>query len=134
MKKIFQALGMLFIIGGIIFLLVHSFIVTGNSNESFARDILGFPIPHPPLWTSYVPYMGFFLGIIFEFFSIHGLVGIVIFGVFICVGGFLVSLSNQKEDKQARQQQRKPLLHKDERAEQLLTSLNEEMKKNVKTY
>lgn len=94
-EKLFQILGILFMISGIIFLLIHSLIVTGSSNEDFARDIFGFPIPHPPIWTSYVPYVGFFLGIIFEFFSIHGLVGIITFTTFISIGGFLLDLSKR---------------------------------------
>lgn len=90
-------MGALFVISGIIFLLVHSFIVTGTKNEDFARDLFGFPIPHPPLWVSYIPYMGGFLGFIFEFFSIHGLIGIVIPGVLFCIGGLFITLGNKKE-------------------------------------
>ena len=97
-KKLSQASGVLFMISGIIFLLIHSFIVTGSPDESFARDFFGFPIPHPPLWTSYIPYLGFVLRIIFEFFSIHGLVGLVIFFVFLFIGGLLMRLGDEKEE------------------------------------
>ena len=96
--KLLKTIGILFIISGVIFLLVHSFIVTGSRNEPFARDLFGFPIPHPPLWTSYIPYLGGFLGFIFEFFSIHGLVGLVISGTLFMVGGFLVGISDKKLD------------------------------------
>jgi hypothetical protein len=98
MKKIFQTLGTFFIVSGVIFLLIHSFIVTGNSDESFARDLFGFPIPHPPVWTSYIPYLGSFLGFIFEFLSIHGLIGIAVSGTLFCVGGFLISLGGKEKE------------------------------------
>ena len=97
MKKLFQILGVLFIIAGIIFLLVHSHIVTGSPNEDFARDLFGFPIPHPPIWTSYIPFQGSFLGFIFELFSIHGLIGTVITGVLLGIGGLLITLGSKGE-------------------------------------
>lgn len=96
-KKLLQSLGMLFIIGGIVFLLIHSFVVTGSSDESFARDVFGFPIPHPPIWVSYIPYLGFFIGIVFEFLSTHGLVGVVISGILFGIGGLLVGLAPKEE-------------------------------------
>lgn len=83
-------------ISGIIFLLIHSFVVTGNPDESFSRDLFGFPIPHPPVWTSFIPYLGSFLGFIFELFSIHGLIGVVISGVLLYIGGFFMMLGNEK--------------------------------------
>ncbi len=95
-KKIFQLLGMLLMISGVIFLLIHSFIVTGSRGESFSRDLFGFPIPHPPLWTSYIPYLGSFLDFLFQFFSIHGLIGIVISGSLFGIGGFLMSLGEKR--------------------------------------
>ena len=98
MKKLFQIVGMLFMISGIIFLLIHSFVVTGNPKESFARDLFGFPIPHPPIWTSYIPYLGGFLGFIFELFSMHGLIGIAISVVLLYIGGFFMGLSEEKEN------------------------------------
>ena len=84
---------------GIIFLLIHSFIVTGSPNESFSRDLFGFPIPHPPVWISFIPFMGSFLGFIFEWFSIHGLVGVFIFCVLLYIGGFFMMLGDKKETK-----------------------------------
>lgn len=98
MKKLFQILGTLFIVGGIIFLLVHSFVVTGTSSEDFARDIFGLPIPHPPVWTSYVPFLGYPLGLLFEFFSLHGLIGAAVSGVLLYIGGLLIT-SGDKEKR-----------------------------------
>lgn len=95
MRKIYNFFGFVFIGSGIIFLLIHRFIVTSSTNEDFARDLFGFPIPHPPVWTSYIPYLGGFLGFIFEFFSIHGLIGIVILGALSLIGGFLISLNSE---------------------------------------
>lgn len=85
--KIYRYLGMFFIVCGLLFLLVHSFILTKKPTESFSRDLLGLPIPQAPLWISYIPYIGFFIGIIFEFLSLHGLVGLIISGVLFYIGG-----------------------------------------------
>ena len=87
-------MGIMFIIGGIVFLFVHSFIVTGTEGESFARDLFGYPIPHPPLWTSYIPYLGSLLNFVFELFSIHGLIGLAISLSLFAVGGILIHISD----------------------------------------
>jgi len=104
-KKLIQILGGIFIASGIIFLLIHSFIVTGRQDETFSRDLFGFIIPHPPLWTSYIPYLGGFLGIIFELFSIHGFVGLSISGLLLYIGGFLIVIGERKEDEKNKQKE-----------------------------
>ncbi len=96
MKKLLQGLGTLFMVGAVIFLLLYSMVVTGTKGESFARDLFGFPIPHPPVWTSYIPILGSVLGFIFEFFSIHGLIGIAIAGVLFYIGGYLMGIGEKK--------------------------------------
>lgn len=98
-KRLFQILGVLIMIIGVIFLLTHSFIVTGRQGEDFARDLFGFPIPHPPVWTSFIPFVGSLLGFIFEWFSIHGLIGISIFGVLLYIAGIFMTLGDNKKDK-----------------------------------
>ncbi len=99
MKIVIKIAGYFFVAGSILFLLVHQFVITKTPGENFSRDLFGFPIPHPPIWTSYIPYLGGFLGIIFEFFSIHGLVGLAISGLLLYIGGFLIVISERKEDK-----------------------------------
>ncbi|QQG43976.1 MAG: hypothetical protein HYW86_03885 [Candidatus Roizmanbacteria bacterium] len=96
MKKLYQLLGTLFIISGIIFLFIHSMVVTDTKGESFARDLFGFPIPHPPGWTSFIPIFSTLVMFVFEFFSLHGLVGIVIFGILIYIGIFIIGLGGKK--------------------------------------
>ncbi len=73
----------------ILFILIFHFIVTGTSGEIFSRDLFGFIIPTPPLWTTLIPFIGYFLGIIFEMFSLHGLVGISIFIIIFSIGTYL---------------------------------------------
>ena len=97
MKKIFETLGTVFIVGSIVFLLINSFIVTGSSDEDFSRDLFGLPIPHPPVWTSYIPFLGGFLGFIFEYFSLHGLVGLGITVILFGIGSFLLSLADKRK-------------------------------------
>jgi len=91
-------------IGGIAFFLILSFVVTGSSDESFARDLFGFPIPQPPLWTSYIPAIGGFLGFTFELFSIHGLVVVGIAGVILYVGSIFMVLSERQKETNRGQQ------------------------------
>jgi len=95
MKKLHLIIGKIFIGIAIIFILIFSFVLTKSPNESFSRDILGLSIPTPPVWTSFIPYLGGFLGFIFEFFSLHGLVEILIFITFLSVG---IKLLNSQSD------------------------------------
>lgn len=99
MKNLFQGVGMLFIFSALIFLVIYSMVVTGSANEDFARDIFGLPIPHPPVWTSYIPFVGSLLGTVFEFFSLHGLVGMVIAIVLFSIGGFFMRLGGEKTEE-----------------------------------
>lgn len=71
--------------------------MTSDPTESFPRDIFGFAVPHPPMWTSYIPipYLGWLLNIVFESFSIHGLVHILISGILVYIG---MRLLNEKDD------------------------------------
>ncbi len=97
-KKLSQIVGWVLMFVGIIFLFVYSSLVTGSRNESFARDLLGFPIPHPPEWTSFVPYVGPFLGFIFSLFSLHGLIEIIISGIIFYIAGVFMMLGEDKND------------------------------------
>lgn len=98
MKNLLKVIGYIFISGAFIFLLLHQFIVTSTPGEDFSRDILfNLPIPHPPQWTTFIPYLGGFLGVVFEFFSLHGLVGIAIFLLTFGIGSFLLKYSNKND-------------------------------------
>ena len=96
MKKLFEIIGILFILSGIVFLLIHSFIVTASPDESFSRDLFGFPIPQPPVWTSYIPYAGHVIGLIFELFSLHGLIGTGIAGILFYIGSLFMNLDKKQ--------------------------------------
>lgn len=95
MKKLLEIIGTTFIAGSIMFLFVHSFLVTGSADENFARDLLGFPIPTPPVWTSFIPIFGVVLNVIFQYFSLHGLIGVLIAGTLFAGGGFLINLGGK---------------------------------------
>lgn len=89
---------MLIAISGVLAFLILSFVVTGTSGESFPRDLFGLPIPTPPIWTSYVPFLGGIIGFIFELFSLHGLIEIlIVFGLFYLSGIFLTLGDNKNE-------------------------------------
>jgi len=105
MKKLFQILGGAFIVSGLLFLLIHNNIFTISPDESFARDLFGLPIPNPPLWVSNVPRFGWGIGIIFEYFSIHGLAGITVTGFLFFIGGVFINIADKKDGKRNKQQE-----------------------------
>ncbi len=76
MKRFRRIIGTVIIAIAILFIIIYSFIIV--SDGKVTRDLLGFIIPQPPVWTSFVPGLGGFIGYIFQFFSIHGLVGVII--------------------------------------------------------
>lgn len=100
MKKLLEIIGTTFIAGSIIFLFIHSFLVTGGPGEDFSRDLFGFAIPTPPVWTSFIPVLGVVLNFIFQFFSLHGLVGIIIAGALFSVGGLFINLGEKSKPKE----------------------------------
>lgn len=91
MNKIYSLAGQGVVVVAVIFLLAHSFIAIKDPTESFSRDIFGLPIPTPPEWTSYIPYIGFVMGFLYEFFSLHGVVGLVIVVILFTIGAKLMS-------------------------------------------
>ena len=93
-KKVIQFIGKVFISIAIIFLLVHSFVVV--SDKSITKDMFGFTIPEPPLGTSFIPYLGALIGFIYQYFSIHGLVGII---VTVLLFGIGIGLNNYKKSE-----------------------------------
>lgn len=97
MKNIFKTLGIVFIVFGIIMFFVLSFVVTGNQGESFARDLFGLPIPHPAVWVSLIPYIGSLLSFILEFFSLHGLVEVIIIFILMYIGGIFLVLAEKNK-------------------------------------
>ena len=94
MKKIIQFIGKIFIGIAIVFLLVHSFVVV--SDGSITKDVFGFTIPEPPLWTSFIPILGSIIGFFVQYFSIHGLIGIVVFLIFLGIGVNLINFGKSK--------------------------------------
>ena len=91
MKKITQAIGIIFIVIAIIFLLVYSFVRV--SDGSVTKDLFGFVVPNTPSWIAWIPYFGSFL---YEWFSFHGLVGVVIFFLLFGVGVNLITFSKPR--------------------------------------
>ena len=91
---------------GFLFIIVDSSLKINDPNEAFSRDIFGFPIPQPPLWASYIPYLNYFIGSIFEIFSLHGAVGTVILILFFGIGGILLFASTNLEQAEIKRKQR----------------------------
>ena len=84
-------IGIVLIISGIALIFLNMLIITSDGVSHF--DLLGLPIPTPPIWFSYIPYYGSLLGQFYEMFSWHGLVEIVITATLIFLG---VGLNNLK--------------------------------------
>ena len=95
-QKLYEKAGLILIITGAIFLLLHSLLVTKVPVEPFTRDVLGLPIPVPPIWTSFIPYLGFFLNIIYEYFSLHGLAGLTVVITLFTIGGKFYQKANRR--------------------------------------
>jgi hypothetical protein len=95
-KKTYSILGNIVIALGFVFFFVFPFILVSDVSESNPQDIFGFAVPQPPIWTSYIPYIGWVIGRLFEFFSLHGLVYILITGTLISVGNKLLDISKSK--------------------------------------
>lgn len=94
MKKFIRAIGNIFVVAAILFLLIHSFVVV--SDGSLTRDLFGFIIPYPPLWTGWIPYLGYIIALFYGWFSIHGLIGVVIIALLMGVGMKLISFGQSK--------------------------------------
>lgn len=88
-KKIIPIIGKILIAVAFIFLLIYFYI--SISDGTISKDIFGFTVPNPPLWTSYIPIVGSVIGFITQFFSTHGLVGVLVtlflFGIGISLMG-----------------------------------------------
>jgi hypothetical protein len=91
MKKIFEIASSILFASAFIYLIIHFFII--KSDGIITTDLWGFVIPEPPMWTTYFPGGGF-LGSIVILFSLHGIVGSVIF---LFLGGAGYSLHNLSE-------------------------------------
>lgn len=83
-QRFVKITGIGLMVTAIAFLVIHSFIIV--SDGIVATDIFGFQIPEAPLWTTYIPVVGWLIGLIFEYFSLHGLVGVVIFLTLLTTG------------------------------------------------
>jgi len=82
---------------GIITFLVLSFIVKSDGKVTY--DLLDLRIPTPPLWTSYIPYIGPFIEFLFQFFSIHGLITLTVAGVISSIGLYILELGGEKRNE-----------------------------------
>ena len=76
---------------GILVSIAISFIVKSDGINTL--DIFNLVIPHPPVWTSYIPYLGTVLDYIFELFSLHGIVQVVLAVILFGLGSFLYKKS-----------------------------------------
>jgi hypothetical protein len=98
MKIILMVAGRVLLISGFIFLFVFPFIVISDPAAG-TRDILGLQIPQAPEWTSYIPIIGWLIGIIFESISLHGLVHLSITLILVIAGNTLVDLGRKRNEK-----------------------------------
>lgn len=88
MKK---AVGTVFMICAFVFLALHSFIrLSGENGKSY--DLFGLAINTPPDWVSMIPAVGPILEWIFSMFSLHGIVGVIIFAALAGMGSLFLGL------------------------------------------
>lgn len=93
MKNIRRIIGIIFIAIAIIFILADSFIVI--SDGSTMRDILNIAIPNPPIQISYIPFIGGTIGFLYQYISLHGLIGIAIAFLLYGVGVNLATIEEK---------------------------------------
>lgn len=91
--KILSILGKIIIVIAVIFLFIDSFVVVSDGLKTY--DLFGFINPEPPMWTSFIPGLSYFLIIIYGFFSVHGIVEIIIFSILFSIGLGLVEIGNK---------------------------------------
>lgn len=95
MKTIFKIIGILLACSSAIFSLALTFIV--KSDGKISEDLLGFPIPAPPQWTSFVPFLGGFLDYCFQIFSIHGVISFILPLISLSIGFQLIATGETKK-------------------------------------
>jgi len=78
--------------------LVLSFVV--KSDHVHTYDLFNMVIPEPPVWTSYIPYLGIVIGYAFSFFSLHGLVQIAILIGLVWFGQIVHSVAERLEQSE----------------------------------
>lgn len=84
-----STIGNIFIGLGIIYLVAHMFIVVADPITGITTDIWGLVIHEPPVWTSFIPGIGYVIEMVYSAFSLHGLVGVIVF-VFLMYLGLLI--------------------------------------------
>ncbi len=77
MKSILELTRNIFITAGVLSFLVLTFVVKSDGLTG-TEDLLGFTIPQPPQFTTFIPYLGYVIGIFFEMLSLHGIVTILV--------------------------------------------------------
>ena len=75
MKSILDLAGKSLVVVGVILFLVLTFVVKSDG-VSGVQDLLGLTIPQPPAFTTFIPYLGYVIGIVFEMFSLHGVIAL----------------------------------------------------------
>ena len=77
MKSILEIIRNIFITVGVLTFFVLTFVVKSDGLTG-TEDLLGFAIPQPPQFTTFIPYIGYVIGIFFEMLSLHGIVTILV--------------------------------------------------------
>lgn len=96
--KILSITSSLFIIVSILSVFILTFIVKSSGNGK-TEDLLGFVIPHPPTFLGMIPWLGYVLERIYELLSVHGLVVISMFFVFMSIGLSIKNYSKKLIEK-----------------------------------
>ena len=78
MRILRAVIGNLILLGDLIFFLLHTFVRVSGSPDQYSKDLWGFTVPTPPDWIGMIPYLGWPIECIYQLFSLHGIVGIVI--------------------------------------------------------
>lgn len=112
MKNILEITRTVFITAGVLSFFILTFVVKSDG-LSGTQDLFGFAIPQPPQFTTFIPYFGYLIGIVFEIFSLHGLVTLAVvfslIGIGLKIDKEINKLNEVKQSKKLSQEGRAKL-------------------------
>ncbi len=93
--KLISYIGLLFMINSPITLLLYNTVLIHYPDESFPRDVLGFPVPISESLN--IPGINFIYTFIQRLISIHGAIAFILAGTLFVIGSALVNYIENNE-------------------------------------
>ena len=65
---------------------LHNFLVFKAPSATYGKDWLGLTIFTPPTWTASIPYLGYLIEYVYQLGTMHGIIGLAIYGSLFAAG------------------------------------------------